>query len=127
MEHYINVESEDDPEFTGAAILSTELKKMAGFGKGGEKNFPGILTGLQMQLYLVIADFRKRHTKAGKDYGMPVSVLMTPESIWGYETMTAAYREEPHESWQRIFEHTRKLWPADDAAIVRLIGKRPGK
>jgi hypothetical protein len=76
---------------------------------------------------LVIADFRKRQTKAGKDYGMPVSVLMTPESIWGYETMTAAYREEPHESWQRIFEHTRKLWPADDAAIVRLIGKRPGK
>ena len=127
MEHYINVESEDDPEFTGAAILSTELKKMAGFGKGGEKNFPGILTGLQMQLYLVIADFRKRQTKAGKDYGMPVSVLMTPESIWGYETMTAAYKEEPHESWQRIFEHTRKLWPADDAAIIRLIGKRPEK
>ena len=127
MEHFMNVESTDDPEFTGAAILSTELKKMAGFGKGGEKNFPGILTGLQMQLYLVIAGFRKRQTKAGKDYGMPVSMLMTPESIWGYAAMTAAYKEAPHESWQRIFEHTRKLWPAEDAAIIRLIGKMPAE
>lgn len=125
MAHFMNVESIDDPEFNGAAILSTELKKMAGFGKGGEKNFPGILTGLQMQLYLVISGFRKRTSKRGADYGMPVSVLMTPESIWGYDAMTVAYKEEPHESWQRIFEHTRKLWPADDAAILKLIGKRP--
>ena len=125
MAHFMNVESIDDPEFNGAAILSTELKKMAGFGKGGEKNFPGILTGLQMQLYLVISGFRKRTSKRGADYGMPVSVLMTPESIWGYDAMTVAYKEEPHESWQRIFEHARKLWPADDAAIIKLIGKRP--
>ena len=70
---------------------------------------------------------RKRRTKAGKDYGMPVSLLMTPERIWGYEAMTAAYKEAPHESWQRIFEHTRKLWPAEDAAIIRLIGKMPAE
>ncbi len=125
MEFFVNPESENDPEFTNAAILSTELKKMAGFGKGGEKNYPGILTGLQMQLYLVIAGFRRRTNKRGVDYGMPVSLLMTPESIWGYDAMTAAYEEEPCESWQRIYEHTRKLWPADDAAIIKLIGKRP--
>jgi len=125
MEFFVNPESENDPEFTNAAILSTELKKMAGFGKGGEKNYPGILTGLQMQLYLVIAGFRRRTNKRGVDYGMPVSVLMTPESIWGYDAMTAAYEEAPCESWQRIYEHARKLWPADDAAIIKLIGKRP--
>ena len=125
MEFFVNPESENDPEFTNAAILSTELKKLAGFGKGGEKNYPGILTGLQMQLYLVIAGFRRRTNKRGVDYGMPVSLLMTPESIWGYDAMTAAYEAEPCESWQRIYEHTRKLWPADDAAIIKLIGKRP--
>ncbi len=125
MEHFINVESADEPEFNGAAILSTDLKRMAGFGKGGEKNFPGILTGLQMQLYLVIAGFQKRQTRAGRDYGMPVSVLMTPESVWGYEAISAAYAEEPGESWRRICAHAKKLWPADDAAIIRLIGKRP--
>ena len=126
MEHFMNVESTDDPEFTGAAILSTELKKIAGFGKGGEKNYPGILTGLQMQLHLVIAGFQRRRTKAGKAFGMPVSVLMAPESLWGYETMSSAYPESPGDSWQRIYEHTRKLWPSEDAAIIKLIGKPPG-
>ena len=60
MEHFMNVESEDEPEFNDAAILSTELKKSAGFGKDGAKNYPGILTGLQMQLYLVIGGFKRR-------------------------------------------------------------------
>lgn len=54
MEHFMNVESEDEPEFNDAAILSTELKKSAGFGKDGAKNYPGILTGLQMQLYFAV-------------------------------------------------------------------------
>ena len=83
MEFFVNPESPDVPEFTNAAILSTELKKSAGFGKGGEKNYPGILTGLQMQLYLVIGGFQRRTNKKGSAYGMPVSVIMTPESISG--------------------------------------------
>jgi len=78
-----------------------------------------------MQLYLVIAGFRRRTSKRGAAFGMPVSVLMTPESVWGYETMTADYGEEPSASWQRIYDHTRTLWPADDASIIKLIGKRP--
>ena len=126
MERFMNVESADEPEFNKAAIMSTELKALAGFGKGGEKNYPGILTGLQMQLYLVIGGFRRRQTKEGRDYGMPVSVIMTPESIWGYELMSSAYAEAPKESWTRIFDHTKALYPgADDGAITRLIGRQP--
>ena len=125
MEHFMNVESEDEPEFNDAAILSTELKKSAGFGKDGAKNYPGILTGLQMQLYLVIGGFKRRVNKKGQEFGMGVSVIMTPESIWGYERLSSAYDEEPAESWQRIFDHTRKLWPADDSATIRLIGRKP--
>ena len=125
MEHFMNVESEDEPEFNGAAILSTELKKSAGFGKEGAKNYPGILTGLQMQLYLVIGGFKRRVNKRGGEFGMPVSVIMTPESIWGYERLSSAYDEEPAESWQRILDHTRKHWPADDSAIIKLIGRNP--
>ena len=125
MEHFMNVESEDEPEFNGAAILSTELKKSAGFGKDGAKNYPGILTGLQMQLYLVIGGFKRRVNKKGREFGMAVSVIMTPESIWGYERLSSAYGEEPAESWQRILDHTRKHWPADDSAIIRLIGRKP--
>ena len=126
MEHFMDVESEDEPVFSNAAILSTELKKLSGFGKGGEKNFPGILTGLQAQLYLVIGGFRRRENKRGEEYGMAVSVLQTPESIWGYETLSAAYGEDPADSWQRIYDHVRARFPADDAAIRRLVGRRPG-
>ena len=126
MEYFVNVESADEPEFTNAAILSTELKRQAGFGKSGEKNYPGILTGLQMQLYLVIGGFRRRTNKKGSAYGMPVSVIITPESIWGYGHLSSAYREEPSESWQRIYDHTRELWPeAEEQTILKLIGKRP--
>ncbi|MFQ7451379.1 MAG: hypothetical protein ACLRNQ_07965 [Flavonifractor plautii] len=35
-----------------------ELKRQAGFGKGGEKNFEGTVTDLQMGGYLLIRDFR---------------------------------------------------------------------
>jgi len=126
MEHFVDPESVDEPAFTGEAILSTELKKRAGFGKGGEKNYPGILTGLQMQLYLVIGGFRRRHNRQGAAFGMPVSVIMAPESIWGYELMSSAYGEAPGESWDRIFEHARRMYPdAQSADIVKLIGKRP--
>ena len=125
MEYFVNVESEFEREFTNAAILSTELKRQAGFGKGGEKNYPGILTGLQMQLYLVIGGFRRRTNKNGSAYGMPVSVIMTPESIWGYGHLSSAYNEEPSVSWQRIYDHTQALWSADERDIVKLIGKKP--
>lgn len=128
MAFFVNPESDDEPEFTSAAILSTELKKRAGFGKGGEKNYPGILTGLQMQLYLVIGGFRRRVNRRGGEFGMPVSVLMSPESIWGYDHLSSAYGEEPAESWRRIHDHVRELHPmAEEQDILKLIGKPAGR
>ncbi|NLG37900.1 MAG: hypothetical protein GX549_07770 [Clostridiales bacterium] len=126
MAFFVDPESGDEPRFTGAELLSTDLKRMAGFGKGGEKNYPGVLTGLQMQLYLVIAGFRRRQNRLGVGYGMPVSVIAAPESIWGYDLMSSAYEESPGISWDRIMKHAMEMYPsAGDAAIIRLIGKRP--
>ncbi len=126
MQFFVDPESEDELQFTGAAIPSTELKRLAGFGKGGEKNYPGILTGLQMQLYLVIAGFRRRRNKRGEEYGMAVSLMMVPESLWGYDLMTSAYSEEPADSWRAIFDHARAQCPgADEAALMKLIGHKP--
>ena len=78
---------------SGWRILSTALKRLAGFGKNGEKTFPGIVTQLQMETYLVISEFRHRENRRGKAYGMPVSILLPPESICGYDMVTAAYSE----------------------------------
>lgn len=109
--------------FPDTQILSTDLKKKAGFGKNKEKNYPGIITGLQMQTYLVITDFHRRRNKRGQEYGMPVSVLLPPEAVWGYERVTAAYEEKPEISRQRIISRVQKKFPGnDEKSIIKLIG-----
>ena len=126
MDFYLGECSRGEMLWKQDEILSTDLKKMAGFGKGGLKNYPGIITGLQMQLYLVITDFRRRKNKKGDEYGMSVSVMFPPETVWGYDLVTSAYDEDPIQSWQKIYDHVKNLYPsADDGAIIGLIGKRP--
>lgn len=128
MDFFISEDEYGDAVYKKDRILSTDLKKTAGFGKGGEKNYSGVITGLQMQTYLVTADFRRRKNKRSEEYGMSVSILLPPESIWGYEAVTAAYSEKPKESWNRILKHVKEMYPkADEAAIIRLIGKEPGE
>lgn len=65
--------------------FSFALKQRAGFGKGGEKNFEGTVTDLQMGGYLLIRDFRQRINKRGAPYGWPLSIYTTPEALWGYD------------------------------------------
>ena len=68
-----------------AELYSFEIKKKAGFGKGGEKNFEGMITELQMQTYLVMRDFRQKKNKTGQAYGWSVAIYSTPEHLWGYD------------------------------------------
>lgn len=100
-----------------------ELKANAGFGKGGEKNFNGIVTELQMQTYLTIRDFRKRRNKRGMEYGMAVSVYTTPEELWGYDAVTAAYKEDPEKSKERIYGHIREQYPQATEKQINLLMK----
>ena len=126
MDFYIREGKDGDSVFSDEKIFSTDLKKRAGFGKEGEKNFPGIVTQLQMETYLVISEFRRRKNKRGAEYGMAVSILLPPESIWGYEAVSAAYHEKPQMSWRRLIDRVKELYPyADESSIVRLIGKEP--
>lgn len=105
-------------------LFTYEIKKLAGFGKGGEKNFAGVLTKLQEQTYLVAVDFRRRFNKRGEQYGMTAAKLAMPESVWGYDLVTSAYKEEPEQSRQRIISHLRKLYgDIDDKTIDISLGK----
>ena len=92
-------------------LLSNQLKVMSGFGKDGEKGFDGAVTTLMMQLYLCNSDFRKRTNKKGQDYGWNVASYCTPEHLWGYDTVTALYKEDPKVSWERIVEHMHEFYP----------------
>ena len=118
--------SDGDIVWTDKQILTTDLKKIAGFGKDGEKNFPGITTELMMKTYLVTADFHRRKNKKGAEYGMAVSVLLPPEAVWGYESVTCGYTEEPIVSWERICDRVQGKFPqATQSEIIKLIGKQP--
>jgi len=126
MDFVTDTDSEGDVIWEYKNILSTDLKKKAGFGKGGEKNFPGTTTSLMMKLYLVTSDFRRRTNKNGAEYGMPVSVLTPPESIWGYDLMTSDYQKLPTESWEKIFSRIRELFSdSAESDVLKVIGKSP--
>ncbi len=105
-----------------AEWYSFEVKQNAGFGKGGEKNFEGTITDLEMKTYLCMRDFRQRKNKKGESYGWSIAVYSTPEHLWGYEHITSAYQEEPSESWRRIVNHMNEIYPiATEAQIHRVI------
>ncbi len=91
--------------------IGVDLKNAAGYGKNGEKNFPGMISALQMETYIVIKGFRRKVNKRGGEYGMPVCIYSRPEDIWGRDMFVRAYKEEPKASGERIKEHLKKLWP----------------
>lgn len=108
---------EDHEELAGH-----EIRKLAGFGKGGEKNFSGVITDLQMQTYLVMTDFRLRKNKKGQEYGWPVAVYRKPESVWGYEAAAGCYSEDPKVSKERIVNRMKAIFPeAGEKEILKVI------
>ena len=113
------IDEESDAEFAAekpeslydTALFSFDIKKLAGFGKDGEKGFDGTMTQLQMQTYLCACDFRKRVNKKGAEYGWNVAVYSMPEKLWGYDYVASAYGESPEESWERIVKHMDDIYP----------------
>ena len=96
------IDEESDVEFAAekldsmynTELFSFDIKKLAGFGKGGEKGFEGTMTQLQMQTYLCACDFRKRLNKKGAEYGWNVAVYSMPEKLWGYDHVTHVMAKE---------------------------------
>lgn len=108
-------------EFAEAELFSSEIKKNAGFSKDGEKGFDGAITGLQMQTYLCVRDFRQKKNKKGQEYGWAVAVYSTPEHMFGYEYVTKAYSESSKESESRIFDHMQDIYPIATAAQIKKV------
>ena len=111
------------PEKKKTEWFSFEIKEKAGFGKGGLKNFDGVLTQLQMQTYLVPKEFRKRKNKKGEEYGWSIAVMATPESIWGKKLVCRAYKEDPEKSRERIFQQVKTCFPSASESDIQKILK----
>ena len=84
--------------------------------------FDGYLTLLEMATYIVTEDFVYPRDKHDREYGWGWSLLNTPENLYGKEICRC--ERTPEESYQRIFEHLRKILPdASDKQIQKLIYK----
>lgn len=105
----------------GTELYSFEVKKLAGFGKDGEKNFEGTITNLQMQMYLCMRDFRQKKNKAGESYGWPIAVYAKPEQLWGYEYATSAYGETPQASANRVLQYMQEIYPIATRTQIRKV------
>lgn len=104
-------------------LLSSELKSLAGFAGGGEKNFEGTLAGLEMLTYLVCGAFRKRANKAGELYGWSIAVMCTPERLFGRKFVSRDYDKDPKESLERIVGRVMTRFPdADLKQVLRTVG-----
>lgn len=103
-------------------LLSKTLKDVCNYRKGGNKGFETIITRLQMQTYVNIADFEYMQDKLGHTYGWGVAKYSTPEERFGYEAVTSAYKRDPLESKQRLFDHLSRILPqASENQILKFI------
>lgn len=102
-------------------IPSNELKAAAGFVKGGEKGFEGMLTQLQMQTYLVVRGFRRRINKKNEEYGWPVANYCISERLFGEEHVRSAYNMSPEESKQKILQRVKNCLPEADLSEIEKV------
>lgn len=104
------------------AVISKSLKAELDYRKGGNKGFETVITRLQMQTYVNIADFVYMRDKNGKQYGWGVAEYSTPEEMFGYETVTAAYKKDPSDSRELLLERLAKALPkASGDKLLRLV------
>ncbi|MBQ4177990.1 MAG: hypothetical protein II640_11070, partial [Lachnospiraceae bacterium] len=105
-------------------LYSFEVKALAGYGSGGEKNFEGEVTKLQMQTYLCVRDFRRRKNKKGVEYGWGIAVYCLPEHIFGDAFVRSEYGDDPKDSARKVISRIREMYPeATDRQIVQALGK----
>ena len=100
-------------------LYSFSLKARAGFGPGGERNYEGVLTDLQMQTYLIIRAFRQRQNKKGQPFGWHLAVLGTPEAKLGYEAFETAYKSAPEQAMEEIRVRVLRFFPGTEEAQMK--------
>ena len=69
------------------------------------------MTRLQEQCYVLISDFVYTLDKKGNKRGWGVAAYSTPEKTMGEFFTENVYRRSPEESYERLLEHLRKLFP----------------
>lgn len=119
----------------GSATIQ-ELRHLLGFARGrkrrtapaaGSEEYPEeekialdpILTRLQMEARLVIADFEYAVDRHGNPYGWGMARYAAPETLYG----PLPAEGTPAESFERLRDHFRRLFPEEpESRLRKLIG-----
>ena len=103
------------------SMITRELRAACGFtGPKMRSKFDAYVTHLQMGCYIVTEDFVYPQDRHGREYGWGWSLLTTPEQLLGREACLC--QRTPEESFQRIYNHFRKLLPeASERQMMKLI------
>jgi hypothetical protein len=91
-------------------LPSQEIKRLAGFGRGGEKGFEGVMAALQMQTYITVRGFERKLNKLGQEYGWPASLFSSTESLFGEDHLDACDLE-PQEAKEALVEQIQVVLP----------------
>ena len=102
-------------------LPSNELKMTAGFGKGGEKGFEGVMTSLQMQTYITVHSFRRRVNKKNEEYGWSVANFTLSENLFGTDHVRSQYQLSKAEAKQRIMDQVKARFPMADASEIERV------
>lgn len=103
-------------------LPSNEIKTIAGFGKGGEKGFEGVMSILQMQTYITVRSFQRRSNKKNEEYGWPVANFCLSERLFGEDYVRSLYQLSIQEAKSRIIEQVKLHFPeAEYIDIERVI------
>ena len=95
--------------------LSRDAKRGCGFSEG----YDGALTRLQMQTYVVNADFRYSLDKNGRPYGWGGAVLCAAEDWLGEEAVEAPAGRSPEASLERLVGRVMANLPGAEEDMVR--------
>ena len=105
------------------SLLTGALKRLGNYRKDGNKGFETVITRLQMQGYVLIADFEYRTGKDGRRSGWGIARYSTPEAIFGEEFIAKAYERTPEESKQRLLSALKERLPdLTEQQLLKLIG-----
>ena len=102
-----------------APVLSKDLRQSGGYAYSGrwqkadgKKGFDPSITRLQEQCYVIISDFVYTLDKKGNRRGWGVAEYSTPEAFMGETFSDNVYLRSPEESYERLMDHMRGLFPA---------------
>ena len=135
---------------THESLLSKEIKAICGFNTikkkkkidsfivseiekpirgssyvGPRESFEAVMTRLQMNTYLIIADFEYLLNRHNQPYGWGIARYTSPELLFGKSLIASCNRHSKEDSLERIVAHLHKVLPqATDRQIMTMSAKK---